>query len=384
MASPAANPFVLPGSAAAALSPTQQRFVRGFVQTTHLDPTVAAAWVRNEEPKALTNTDPTGHGAYNFLNVGITDSAPYGAAAGFWKNPDVAGRATGNWLAGKLAIPGFGHSSAGIQAITKAAGLTPAQQIAAIRGSGWASGGESALESLYRQFSGGKPVTLPGAPAAPAAPASVAAATPSAAAPATNPFLQGILQRSLDSSQTAAQGAFSALGKISGSTIQAPDAPNLAQLTQGTLTGAAPAPTSDKVVPLHGAAPVKGLDTQGKKAVALAKQYLGTPYLYGGANPKTGFDCSGLLQYVWSRNGVQIPHNAAAQYEVAKKIPESKLQPGDAVFFSNTDGPGVTHVGMFIGNGQFIQAPHTGDHVKISNLSDPYYQAHFTAGGRFT
>jgi cell wall-associated NlpC family hydrolase len=155
-----------------------------------------------------------------------------------------------------------------------------------------------------------------------------------------------------------------------------------------TETNVTPSSPKDKVVPLQGPAAArattKGLDTAGKKAVALAKSFLNTPYLYGGANPKTGFDCSGLLTYVWGKNGVTIPHNAAAQYQVAKKVPESALEPGDAVFFSGTDGPGITHVGMYVGNGQFIQAPHTGDHVKISSLSDPYYQAHFTSGGKFS
>lgn len=100
--------------------------------------------------------------------------------------------------------------------------------------------------------------------------------------------------------------------------------------------------------------------------VALAKQYLGVPYVWGGTTPK-GFDCSGLLQYVWAKKGVTIPRVSEDQFNAGKRVTGS-LQPGDAVFFHpNSKGlPG--HVGMYVGNGQFIHAPHTGDVVKISKL----------------
>ena len=100
--------------------------------------------------------------------------------------------------------------------------------------------------------------------------------------------------------------------------------------------------------------------------VGIAMQYLGTPYVYGGASPG-GFDCSGLVMYVFAQVGVSLPHNAAAQYGYGMPVSQDQLQAGDLVFFN-----GLGHVGIYIGGGQFIHAPHTGDVVKISSLSGWY------------
>jgi cell wall-associated NlpC family hydrolase len=105
------------------------------------------------------------------------------------------------------------------------------------------------------------------------------------------------------------------------------------------------------------------------KAVALAKRYLGTPYHWGGASPQTNFDCSGLLQYVWGQQGVNIPRVTYDQWKSGRPVQRKALQAGDAVFFEPTSrGPG--HVGMYIGGGMFIEAPHTGAVVRISRLAD--------------
>lgn len=110
--------------------------------------------------------------------------------------------------------------------------------------------------------------------------------------------------------------------------------------------------------------------TAGQKLVESAKKYLGTQYVYGGTSPD-GFDCSGLMQYVAKENGINISRVAADQYKNGTAVDKNNLQPGDLVFFVGSQGsttnPG--HVGMYIGNGQYIQAPKTGDVVKISNLS---------------
>jgi len=100
--------------------------------------------------------------------------------------------------------------------------------------------------------------------------------------------------------------------------------------------------------------------------VGIAMQYLGTPYVWGGASP-SGFDCSGFVMYVFNQIGVSLPHNAAAQYGYGMPVSRDQLQPGDLVFFN-----GLGHVGIYIGGGQFIHSPHTGDVVKISSLSGWY------------
>jgi peptidoglycan DL-endopeptidase CwlO len=100
--------------------------------------------------------------------------------------------------------------------------------------------------------------------------------------------------------------------------------------------------------------------------VGLAMQYLGIPYVYGGSTP-AGFDCSGFVMYVYAQVGVSLPHNAAAQYGYGTPVDISQLQPGDLVFFN-----GLGHNGIYIGGGQFIHSPHTGDVVKISSLSGWY------------
>ena len=120
-------------------------------------------------------------------------------------------------------------------------------------------------------------------------------------------------------------------------------------------------------------APIPSNGTLGAKAVAIAERYLGVPYRWGGADPLTGFDCSGLTMYVYAQLGVSLTHYTGAQFYEGTRVPPDQLQPGDLVFFEPTER-GPQHEGMYIGNGQFIQAPHTGDVVKISSLSEPSYE----------
>jgi len=97
-------------------------------------------------------------------------------------------------------------------------------------------------------------------------------------------------------------------------------------------------------------------------------RYLGIPYRWGAADPGVGFDCSGLTSYVYAKVGISLPHYAAAQYGHGVAVAKEDLQPGDLVFFR-----GLGHMGMYVGGGNFVHAPHTGDVVKISSLSDDYY-----------
>jgi cell wall-associated NlpC family hydrolase len=110
--------------------------------------------------------------------------------------------------------------------------------------------------------------------------------------------------------------------------------------------------------------------------VAYAKQFLGVKYVWAGASP-SGFDCSGLVKYVYAHFGISMDHYTHLQWAEFPHVDKSQLLPGDIVFFN-----GVEHEGMYIGNGQFIQAPHTGDVVKISNLDDPWYASHYDGAVR--
>jgi cell wall-associated NlpC family hydrolase len=106
----------------------------------------------------------------------------------------------------------------------------------------------------------------------------------------------------------------------------------------------------------------------GASAVALSAHYLGVPYVWGGAAPGTGFDCSGLTMFVYNQLGVRLPHYAAAQFAMFPKLSAVDLEPGDLVFFEpRFDGPG--HVAMYAGGDQIIEAPHTGALVRYSSLS---------------
>jgi cell wall-associated NlpC family hydrolase len=110
--------------------------------------------------------------------------------------------------------------------------------------------------------------------------------------------------------------------------------------------------------------PAPPSSTLGGQAVAIAEQYLGVPYVWGGASPD-GFDCSGLVMYVYAQLGVSLPHNALEQYNALPHVPVSDLEPGDLVFFY-----GFGHVGIYIGGGMMIHAPHTGTVVQIASISN--------------
>jgi cell wall-associated NlpC family hydrolase len=113
--------------------------------------------------------------------------------------------------------------------------------------------------------------------------------------------------------------------------------------------------------------------------VSIAAQYLGIPYKWAGASPATGFDCSGLVQYVFAQLGVSLPHNTVAQWNSpnAVPVPRNQLQPGDLVFFARLD-----HVGIYIGNGDFIDAPHTGAFVRVDSLEGAWERANYVGARR--
>jgi cell wall-associated NlpC family hydrolase len=151
----------------------------------------------------------------------------------------------------------------------------------------------------------------------------------------------------------------------------------LARQRQAAAAAAAAAPSSaaapsvapaaaDPAAPAAPAAPSAPLPSGGGNAAAasIAMQYLGVPYVWGGASP-SGFDCSGLASYAFAQIGKSVPHYTGAIWNAFPKVPSDQLQPGDMVFFN-----GLGHMGIYIGGGQYVHAPHTGDVVKVSSLGD--------------
>jgi cell wall-associated NlpC family hydrolase len=109
-------------------------------------------------------------------------------------------------------------------------------------------------------------------------------------------------------------------------------------------------------------------------AVKAALSQLGVAYKFAAAQPGVAFDCSGLTMWAWAQAGVSLPHYAEGQFEMLPKVPLDQLQPGDLVF---SYWP-ITHVGIYIGGGQWVQAPRTGDVVKVSSIAG----RHFVAAAR--
>ena len=110
--------------------------------------------------------------------------------------------------------------------------------------------------------------------------------------------------------------------------------------------------------------------------VDIAMQYLGVPYVWGGESP-SGFDCSGFTLYVYAQIGISLPHYTGSQWQMGVPVSQDELMAGDLVFFN-----GLGHMGLYIGGGQFIHAPHTGDVVKISSLSDSWYASTYEGARR--
>jgi len=117
----------------------------------------------------------------------------------------------------------------------------------------------------------------------------------------------------------------------------------------------------------------------GRRAVSIALQQVGTPYRYGGSTP-SGFDCSGLVYYSYANAGKNIPRTTAGQWAGLAPVEGRNLLAGDLLFF-NISGK-MSHVGMYVGNGQFVHAPSSGKSVSIENLRSDYYRNAFVRAGR--
>jgi len=108
--------------------------------------------------------------------------------------------------------------------------------------------------------------------------------------------------------------------------------------------------------------------TLGQRAAALAIREVGVPYRWGGISPVSGFDCSGLVYWAYGRLGVRVPHSSYALYDVGRRVSRSRMKPGDLLFFY-----GLGHVGIYIGHGRMVHAPHTGALVQVVSLRRTSY-----------
>jgi cell wall-associated NlpC family hydrolase len=108
--------------------------------------------------------------------------------------------------------------------------------------------------------------------------------------------------------------------------------------------------------------------TLGERAVKIALKAVGVPYRWGGTSPASGFDCSGLVRWAYGRVGISLPHSSYALYGRGRGVPRSRMKPGDLVFFS-----GLGHVGLYVGHGRMVHAPHSGSRVQVVALGGPSY-----------
>ena len=124
-------------------------------------------------------------------------------------------------------------------------------------------------------------------------------------------------------------------------------------------------------------APDDGARTFGHRVVTYARHFLGVRYQWGGATPGTGFDCSGLVRFVYGHFGIGLPHSSFADLLHGRRVGRRFLRPGDLVFFA-----GASHVGIYVGRGRFIHAPHTGTVVRITTMHSGWYGAAYDGARR--
>lgn len=113
----------------------------------------------------------------------------------------------------------------------------------------------------------------------------------------------------------------------------------------------------------------------------IAQGLLGTPYRYGGISPRSGFDCSGFVYYTHQQLGLSLPRTSADQFRHTRPVARQQLRPGDLVFFQTRRGR-INHVGIYMGDNQFIHAPGKGKSISVTTLDHPYWEPRFARGGR--
>ena len=153
-------------------------------------------------------------------------------------------------------------------------------------------------------------------------------------------------------------------------------------VSAGALNGTTGS-SSDKESASSGTGSQDTGSVSGSQIVATAKKYLGTPYKWGGTTP-SGFDCSGFVYYVLRSNGIKASRTIATMYKQGTPVKKSELKPGDIVFFQGTYKSGLSHVGIYVGDGKFIHSPHSGEVVSYANLYSDYYVNHYYGACRMS
>ncbi|MBV8048292.1 MAG: C40 family peptidase [Paludibacterium sp.] len=121
-------------------------------------------------------------------------------------------------------------------------------------------------------------------------------------------------------------------------------------------------------------------DGAGREILMYTLSLLDVGYQFGGSNPAAGLDCSGMVSYIYlNAVGVRLPHNAAQIANLARPIDAAELRVGDLVFFNTLNRP-FSHMGIYIGDGKFVHAPHTNSVIRIDRLDNRYFAAHFEGG----
>lgn len=128
---------------------------------------------------------------------------------------------------------------------------------------------------------------------------------------------------------------------------------------------------------------MKGVSYLREEVVKTAYSFLGVPYLWGGTDAEGGFDCSGLTMTVYQLNGINLPRVSADQYGAGEPVSRDNLELGDLVFFSTTGRGKVSHVGIYIGNNQFIHAPRRGKRITVDRLDNAYFARNYLGARRY-
>jgi cell wall-associated NlpC family hydrolase len=134
-------------------------------------------------------------------------------------------------------------------------------------------------------------------------------------------------------------------------------------------------------VALSGATAAVAAPDPGAQVSDLAQQYVGSAYRWGGSSP-AGFDCTGFVMWVYSQFGVALPHNEAGQLASGPRVGTDELQPGDVLVFANTYRRGLSHVGIYVGDGRFVHAADEWHGVMVSSLSDGYWGSRLVGASR--